>query len=698
MLHFAHSLKEKPKSEWHRLDRHLRTTAERAERFAAPFAKGWGHLAGLWHDAGKYQKAFQDYLVATGDHTGPKVDHSSVGALIAWEKRAAALAFVVAGHHGGLCNKQDLAARMENKRELVQAAREYGLPASLENLIKPADPGLSGTARALWIRFLFSALVDADYLDTESFFQDCERDIPPADLRVLATRLDSHLDTKCAESEPTPVNLLRGRILENCRAASLLPRGFFSLTVPTGGGKTLSSLSFALRHAVEHGLRRVIFVVPFTSIIDQTAQTYREILGDEAVVEHHSNLDPDKETAANQTACENWDGGVIVTTSVQFFESLYANRTSRCRKLHRIADSVVVFDEVQTFEPKLLEPIKEGLRNLVRHFGVSAVFCTATQPPLGFEASEIVKDYTREFEVVRDRCRVRIPPSPDPVTWEQLAIDLRGERQALAIVDRRADAAELARLTGDSCIHLSARMCPAHRLETIARVKEHLRLDEPCLVVSTQLIEAGVDIDFPVVYRAFAGAGSMAQAAGRCNREGLKKDGGELRVFFPPKPPPRGILRIGFERSRGMWNEGLLDLSDPKTFGEYYRRVYSLVETDPGVLAAERDLRFKDSAELFKMIDEAGEQVVAPFGKGEARLADFAYTGITRVAMRRLQPYLVTLYRQEIEELRRAGAIVPIAEGCDVWRVLPQFRHVYDERFGFGWQGPLAADPESLIG
>ncbi len=698
MVHFAHCHKEKPQSDWHRLDNHLHCTAERAERFAAPFAKKWGRLAGLWHDAGKYQKAFQDYLAATGDHTGAKVDHSSVGALIAWEKRAAPLAFVVAGHHGGLSNKQDLATRMNDKRDLLDAARESGLPAALENLSAPADPtGLSETARALWIRFLFSALVDADYLDTESFFQDCERDIPPADLRGLAVRLDAYLDAKVAESDPAPVNLLRRRVLEDCRKASLSPRGFFSLTVPTGGGKTLSSLSFALRHAAEHGLRRVIFVVPFTSIIDQTAKAYREILGDEAVVEHHSNLDPDKETPMNQTACENWDGAVIVTTSVQFFESLYANRTSRCRKLHRIADSVVVFDEVQTFEPSLLEPIKEGLRNLVRHFGVSAVFCTATQPPLGLEAREIVGNVAREFDIVRDRCRIRIPLSPDPVGWEQLALELRGERQALAIVDRRADAEELARLTGDSCIHLSARMCPAHRLETIARMKERLRLKQPCLVVSTQLVEAGVDIDFPIVYRAFAGAGSMAQAAGRCNREGLNEDGGELRVFFPLKAPPRGILRIGFERAQGMWKEGILNLTDPSTFREYYQRVYSLVETDPGVLAAERELRFKDSAELFKMINEVGEQVVAPFGEAAERLREIGYTGITRVAMRRLQPYLVTLYWQEIEALRRAGAIVPIAEACDVWQVLPQFKHVYDERFGFSWQGPLAADPESLI-
>ncbi len=472
VTYFAHSHKEKPVSEWHPLDQHLRSTAARAERFAAPFAKGWGWLAGLWHDAGKYQKAFQDYLAATGDHTGPKVDHSSVGALIAWEKRVAPAAFVVAGHHGGLSNKQDLRDRMKNKHELLDRARESGLPASLENVNIPADPsGLSETARTLWIRFpcfqpwlmpTISTRSRSSRIASEKSLPWILRRCPPASTHSLTRRV--------CRVTPTPVNLLRRRVLEACRVASCLPRGLFSLTVPTGGGKTLSSLSFALRHAVEHGLRRVIFVVPFTSIIDQTAKTYRDILGDDAVVEHHSNMDPDKETPANQTACENWDGTIIVTTSVQFFESLYANRTSRCRKLHRIADSVVVFDEVQTFEPSLLEPIKEGLRNLVRHFGVSAVFCTATQPPLGLGAREIVKNVASEFDIVRDRCRFRMPESPDPMDWEQLSLELRTERQALAIVDRRADAEELARLTGESCIHLSARMCPAHRLETIARI------------------------------------------------------------------------------------------------------------------------------------------------------------------------------------------------------------------------------------
>jgi len=256
VFHYAHSDPGKTKADWHLLDKHLDSTAERAERFASPFAMKWGRLAGRLHDAGKYRKAFQEYLASGYDHTGPKVDHSSVGALIALDRRAGPLAFVIAGHHGGLANKQDLAARMQNKRELLADARDSGMPTALEQFEVPPDPvGLSKAALAMWTRFLFSALVDADYLDTESFFQDCERDIPQRDLSALATRLDSHLVTKIAATGPTAVNRMRRRVLEDCRAASLLPRGFFSLTVPTGGGKTLSSLSFALRHAIEHRLR-----------------------------------------------------------------------------------------------------------------------------------------------------------------------------------------------------------------------------------------------------------------------------------------------------------------------------------------------------------------------------------------------------------------------------------------------------------
>ena len=694
--HFAHSQPGRPSSEWHLLSEHLDATSRRAEAFAHSYAPGWGRLAGLWHDAGKYQQAFQDYLKAEGDHT--RAPHAAVGARIAYERRAASLAFVIAGHHAGLPNKTHLLQQLTDAQQRLADSRKSGLPAWLEAETVPRPPShpAATTALALWTRFVFAALVDADFLDTEAFFKSGERNIPEVEIAALRARLDERLDA-FASADPTAMNQLRRRVLDDCRAAADLAPGFFSLTVPTGGGKTLSSLSFALRHAVRHGLHRVIFVVPFTSIIDQTARVYRDILGEEAVLEHHSNLDPERETPLNRLAAENWDAPVIVTTSVQFFESLYANRSSRCRKLHRIARSVVVFDEAQTFEPKLLLPITEALRNLVADYGVSVVLCTATQPRLDLDAREIVRDAPGEFAIVRDRCAIRMPVDSSPVEWEQLARKLGACRQALAIVDRRADAETLARLTGDGCLHLSGRMCPRHRLDTIDAIKDRLRRDEPCVVVSTQLVEAGVDLDFPVVYRAFAGAGSMAQAAGRCNREGRLDHGGELRIFFPPQPPPPGILRMGYQRAYAMWQEGILDLADPVTFTEYFRRLYSLVDTDPGVLAAERELRFEDSAALFRLIEETGEQIVAPYGPAEERLRQFDFSGISRGAMRALQPFLVTLYARECDELRRAGAIVPIAQGVRVCRLLPPFHRLYNDRFGFGWQGTIAAEPEGLI-
>ena len=305
---------------------------------------------------------------------------------------------------------------------------------------------------------------------------------------------------------------MRARVLADCRAAAGLAPGAFTLTVPTGGGKTLASLSFALGHAIEHGLRRVIVVIPYTSIIEQTAGTFRNVLGEDAVIEHHSNLDPDTEKYRNRLASENWDAPLVVTTSVQFLESLYANRPSRCRKLHRIAESVVVCDEVQTFPAKLLRPIESALAQLITRYRTTIVLCTATKPALRLpEPREIVTDVPREFASVSGRCDVLLPSSDEPVTWEGLAEELRRHESVLAIVHRRADAEALARLVGDDCLHLSARMCGAHRSAVLAEVKAQLNYGRPCRLVSTQLVEAGVDVDFPEVYRAMAGADSLAQ-------------------------------------------------------------------------------------------------------------------------------------------------------------------------------------------
>jgi CRISPR-associated endonuclease/helicase Cas3 len=444
---------------------------------------------------------------------------------------------------------------------------------------------------------------------------------------------------------------------------------------------------------VRHELSRVIVVIPYTSIIEQTAKTYREALGDEAVIEHHTNVDPERETRANRLASENWDAPIVVTTSVQFFESLYASRTSRCRKLHRIAGSVVVLDEVQTFPVNLLAPVKHVLRELSAHYGATTLLCTATQPTLLEGAREIVPEKEKEFAAVAGRFEILMPLSEEPVSWDGLALELRTHEKAMAIVHRRDDAQRLAKLVGEDCLHLSARMCAEHRSVVLEDVKRQLGAGEPCRLVATQLVEAGVDVDFPEVYRAFAGADSLAQAAGRCNREG--KGHGRLHVFFAPTMPPRGILRTAESVARVMWREGSLDLTAPETFAKYFSRLYRSAEHDArSVMAAEREQRFADVAELFQMIPETGEAVVAPYGDWERRVEDIRREGISRERMRRLQRFLVNLYPQEIEELRRAGALERIEE--TFWAVLPGFR-VYDKRWGFGWKGRVAAEPEVLI-
>lgn len=509
----------------------------------------------------------------------------------------------------------------------------------------------------------------------------------------LKSRLDAYMARKSGGAEPTAMNSMRARVLAGCRAGALSEPGAFTLTVPTGGGKSLASLTFALDHAVARCLRRVIVVIPYTSIIEQTANVFREALGEDAIVEHHTNADPDKETAANRLASENWDAPVIVTTSVQFFESLFANRPSRCRKVHRIANSVVVLDEVQTFPVNLLAPVRHVLRELTVHYGTTTVLCTATQPALLEDAREIVPEPAKEFAVVANRCKFVLPKSEEPVTWEALAEQLRDHNQVMAIVHRRNDAQELARLAGDDFLHLSARMCAAHRKDVLAEVRWRLKAGERCRLVATQLVEAGVDVDFPVVFRAFAGADSLAQAAGRCNREG--KGTGRLHVFVPPTKPPRGVLRTAEAIARTMWNGGRLDLTSPATFAEFFRGLYDYSEQDTkAVMAAEREQRFADVASLFRMIDETGEPVVAPWGLWVPRVDSVRREGVSRLRMRRLQPLMVSLYPSEIHKLREAGAIERVAD--TFWVVVPGFR-VYSDRWGFGWQGEVSAEPEDLI-
>ena len=491
----------------------------------------------------------------------------------------------------------------------------------------------------------------------------------------------------------TPVNTLRAGILRQCRAKAALPAGFFSLTVPTGGGKTLSSLAFALEHALAHGKRRIVYAIPYTSIIEQTADVFRKVfetLGDEVLIEHHSQADAAEkdETARSRLACENWDAPLVVTTNVQLFESLFAAKTSRCRKLHNLAGGVIVLDEAQQLPPDFLQPILDVLDLLVKHYGVTVVLCTATQPALNsthyFDASknlrglenvrEIIDDPDALFTVLK-RVHVELPPDwTTPTPWADLAAQLGAEDCVLAIVNTRKAARELQRLMPEGTLHLSALMCGAHRKDVIAQIKERLqakragRDPRPLRVVSTQLVEAGVDIDFPVVYRALAGLDSIAQAAGRCNREGRLEGKGRVVVFVPPEKPPLGHLRKGADACmttlHGQAHDPLARGLFARYFTEFYhsvdldsRGIVNLLKVEPRALA----VQFRSAANAFRLIDDEDKATVVvryalQQDEIEKLLGILAAEGPQRWLMRKLQRYTVSIPKREADRMLTQGS------------------------------------------
>jgi len=504
----------------HALIDHLKEVGRLAGQFASVFgSSSWAEVAGLWHDLGKYSKAFQDMIRSASGldahiETAPgRVDHSTAGAIHAVEQFGPygnILAYLIAGHHAGLPDwnseeegRSSLYQRLQ-KRELLDLVLNRAPPEELLQQHKPKSKPPGGDP-ALWIRMLFSCLTDADFLDTEAFM-DPGKAKERSSYRTLAEFVkpfESFMKQLVETANATPVNRVRGDILRQCQEKAHTSPGIFSLTVPTGGGKTLSSFAFALRHAIKHDKRRIIYVIPYTSIIEQTADIFRKIFG-EAVVEHHSNLDSEQETPQSRLACENWDAPLVVTTSVQFFESLFASRTSRARRLHSIVNSVVVLDEAQLLPPEFLKPILSVMEDLHGFYDVSFILSTATQPALkerkGFdfhfpglrEVVEIIDDPVKLHDDLK-RVEIVIPDDlNNPRPWEEIAAELGSYPSVLCIVNRRDDCRELFRLMPPGTIHLSALMCGEHRVVVIANIRERLKNREPLRVVSTQLVEAGV--------------------------------------------------------------------------------------------------------------------------------------------------------------------------------------------------------------
>ncbi|MDH4450301.1 MAG: CRISPR-associated helicase Cas3' [Rhodoferax sp.] len=703
----------------HLLVSHLEKVAEMAAEFskafdaAAPAAR-WAYLAGLWHDLGKYRPGFQRYMAQAdnpdahieGKVGGREKTHSAAGALWAMQQLPKPygniLAYLIAGHHAGLDDWDGgLKERLMSEDALLELkeALEAKPPAAVLShggfvpdgkLIPGGAPGFS-----LWVRMLFSCLVDADFLDTEAHFdagKPARREGFPT-LEQMRVAFDAHM--AALPVADSPVNTLRADILRQCRTKASLPAGFFSLTVPTGGGKTLSSLAFALEHANAQDKRRIIYAIPYTSIIEQTADVFRnvfKVLGDEVLIEHHSQADAASkdETMRSRLACENWDAPLVVTTNVQLFESLFASKTSRCRKLHNLVDSVIVLDEAQQLPPEFLQPILDVLNLLVAHYGVTVVLCTATQPALnsttyfdphknlrGLEnVCEIIDNPDALFDALK-RVDVALPPDwTMPTPWADIAKQLSGEDCVLAIVNTRKAARELQRLMPADTLHLSALMCGAHRKDVITQIKErlkakHERRDQrPLRVVSTQLVEAGVDIDFPVVYRALAGLDSIAQAAGRCNREGRMNGTGRVVVFVPPERPPLGNLRKGAAACISTLHGQAHDPLARTLFDRYFKEFYNSVDLDAKRVVNKLTIKdgktlsvqFRTAAEAFRLIDDDDSATVvvryAEHGdEVDKLLGILAAEGPQRWLMRKFQRYTVSIHKRVADKMLAQGSL-----------------------------------------
>lgn len=728
----AHARQDR-NGEWilHSLEEHCQSVARLAADFARPFGgEDWAYLAGLLHDLGKFSPSWQAYIRKEtgydpeahieGGHG--RINHSDAGmrwGFIQWGRQfppAKILAYLVGGHHAGLpdWSPDEAGGDLVNRIPLTIDGR--GIPrddfdriigepfvAGLLELPPPTSSPLRADKNPnpqallqhfhLWVRMLYSCLVDADFLNTEEFMEPERGEARGGfvTLEELKIRFDTHMRILADEADATPVNAVRQQVLQACRDKACLEPGFFSLNVPTGGGKTLASMAFALEHAIRHGKSRIVMAIPYTSIIEQTAKVYRDVFGEENVIEHHSNLDPERETAASRLATENWDAPIIVTTNVQLFESLFASRSSACRKLHNLIDAVIILDEAQMLPPEYLKPILSSLSGLVDCFGVSVVLCTATQPALeGRIGSQLAafegippdrirpiiddpEDLAKRLQRVSLDLSRTMDPLPD---WQRLATELATFDQVLCIVNTRRDCRELHELMPEGTIHLSALMCPEERSLIIAEIKKKLTNDEPIRVISTQLVEAGVDIDFPVVYRALAGLDSIAQAAGRCNREGRLNDNGQLGkvvVFAPPEPAPPGLLRKGADASKAVLREGNEMTLSPTVFRHYFETFYSALNCFDVVRFKERmldnavrgEFQFRTLARRFRLIDDRDQvTLIVRLQGGELDnswlVEEFQRTGPNRFLMRKLGRFTVSVHRGFVERLHEAGMLEEI--------------------------------------
>ena len=707
-MFYAHTTHNPDKSDWQPLKDHLTNVATRSQNFANDFNAGdLAYTSGLLHDLGKYSSEFQRRLEGEKIH----VDHSTAGTIEATrlfkdEQSAAGLlfAYIVAGHHGGLLNygsaEGGLCERLQKEKIPDYSAYHNEISIGTQNIglfkLRPL-PRKAGFCVSLFTRMLYSCLVDADSLDTEKFCSPEKSSVRGQydSFENLQKKFETYMQKINAGAKDSLINRERKNIFSQCVEAGSLPPGIFSLTVPTGGGKTLSSMAFALEHLKKNNLKRIFYVIPYTSIIEQNAKVFRDIFGSRNVLEHHSNFDP--ATVKNETgdpisesltrATENWDMPIVVTTNVQFFESLFSNKRSRCRKLHNLSRSVIILDEAQMLPTGYLLPCLAALSELVRNYGATVVICTATQPKLGellderVRPREIMKSPDQLYETFK---RVKVT-NLGPRNDAELSARLKDHRQVLCIVNTRNHAKKLYDAIKDAenaenCIHLSARMCPVHRRKKIAEIKDRLNEGKDCRVISTQLIEAGVDIDFPVVYRVATGIDSIAQAAGRCNREGELPEKGDVYIFKSTESYGKATSWQSLVAEVGEM--ALAESDDPlslPTVADYFRRLYHYKKDggldEKNILPAleersqEFAFPFEDIADAFQIIEGGTKELIIPYDKharskiAELRAAEFPWKFV-----RDLQGYSINIYPNEFREMERMNLVETIGDRFNVLR------------------------------
>ena len=666
-------------------------TAELAAMFAKAFGKDdWGYCVGMLHDIGKYSERFQKKI--QGD-SNIQVDHSTAGAKVCYEMGGlyGILSYCIAGHHAGLPNtgtisgldKSSLFGRLKKGvDDFSRYKDEINIPCLKTFPFNPQKTVTPDFSLSVFIRMMYSCLVDADFLDTEYFMENGATNRDAGDpLNKLYQILYNHVGGWLSNENLATINGRRSEILRHCIASGKEEPGMFRLTVPTGGGKTLASLAFALKHAIEYGMERVIYVIPYTSIIEQNAKVFRDILGSQNVLENHYNVDYEssEEFRPMQLAAENWDKPVIVTTNVQFFESLFSNKSSKCRKLHRIANSVIIFDEAQMLPTDYLIPCLAVMEELVQNYHLSLVLCTATQPALDglfrneWNIRELCPRKEEQFQYFT-RTSFR---TIGRISEDELVERLMEEEQTLCIVNTKARAQSVyEKLKGNGkehVYHLSTSMYPKHRMSVLQKVRERLKQKEgecrkSCILIATSLVEAGVDLDFHSVYRQLAGVDSMIQAAGRCNREGKQAaEDSNVYIFSLAEREYMPGQRKQMDVANSLMNRGM-DFSDPETVEQYFRELYYLQRNvlDKKNIMGEfkkNSYNFSTAAKEFKLIEENTISILVPREEEVKQiLSEIRCKGYTKSLMRKAGQYCVNVYEKNFKMLYDAGMLRAISE------------------------------------